>query len=132
LPTLDYPDKTQGVTLACSKTQEAVRPLPFFSILIHSHVPRAIQATYRDRTGNDNAYNLLSHVVHNMDTHFIYGAVDDYMFVFGISLLFLERLTWSNIALVLDPLKKKFVNPWETNWRAYTGWRGLVTWYFYG
>ncbi|KAI5891252.1 uncharacterized protein SCHCODRAFT_02628545 [Schizophyllum commune H4-8] len=59
LPTLEYPDKTEGVTLACAKRQEA--------------------ATYEDPLGVARAYGFLKHGVKRVPTHIIYGAVDDYL-----------------------------------------------------
>ncbi|KZT01785.1 alpha/beta-hydrolase [Laetiporus sulphureus 93-53] len=61
LPTAEYPDKTEGVTLKCTKDQEA--------------------ACYRDQ---DNAarvrgYNYLSVLSATNPVHMIYGDVDDYI-----------------------------------------------------
>ncbi|KAF9037746.1 Alpha/beta hydrolase fold-1 [Panaeolus papilionaceus] len=58
LPTMEYPDK-EGVTLACSKVQEA--------------------ACYRGSAGSFRVYAGLKHVVKQFPTHIMYGAVDDYL-----------------------------------------------------
>ncbi|KAH7904103.1 Alpha/Beta hydrolase protein [Hygrophoropsis aurantiaca] len=57
LPTLDYPDKTIGVTLSCSKKQEA--------------------AACRDPTSRFVAYNLLRHLVKKIPTHITYGSIHE-------------------------------------------------------
>ncbi|KZT01620.1 alpha/beta-hydrolase [Laetiporus sulphureus 93-53] len=61
LPTADYPDKTEGVTLKCTRAQEA--------------------ACYRDHTntGRVRAYNYLSTLCATYPVHILYGAVDDYI-----------------------------------------------------
>ncbi|TDL20709.1 alpha/beta-hydrolase [Rickenella mellea] len=59
LPTADYPDKKEGVTLKCSKIQEA--------------------ACYRDPQGPVRAYNYLHTACSIIPVHVIYGAIDDYM-----------------------------------------------------
>lgn len=59
LPTLDYPSKTVGVTLKCSRAQEA--------------------ACYRDGLGLTRGYRLLGSYVRTVPTHLIYGAIDDYL-----------------------------------------------------
>ncbi|KAH7912290.1 Alpha/beta hydrolase fold-1 [Hygrophoropsis aurantiaca] len=58
LPTLDYPDKTIGVTLSCSKKQEA--------------------ALCRDPTSQVLAYNLLRHLIKKVPTHITYGSIHEY------------------------------------------------------
>ncbi|KAL1743644.1 Alpha/beta hydrolase fold-1 [Schizophyllum fasciatum] len=59
LPTLEYPDQTEGVTLACAKRQEA--------------------ATYEDPLGVARCYRFLKHGVKRVPTHIIYGSIDDYL-----------------------------------------------------
>ncbi|KAG6867691.1 hypothetical protein C0993_012326 [Termitomyces sp. T159_Od127] len=59
LPTADYPDKTEGVTLKCSRKQET--------------------ACYRDGIGPLRAYNFLGSVARRMPVHLIYGAINDYL-----------------------------------------------------
>ncbi|TRM66988.1 Alpha/beta hydrolase fold-1 [Schizophyllum amplum] len=59
LPTAEYPDKTEGVTLACPKRQEA--------------------ASYEDPLGVARCYGFLKHGVKRVPTHIIYGAIDDYI-----------------------------------------------------
>ncbi|PCH37587.1 alpha/beta-hydrolase [Wolfiporia cocos MD-104 SS10] len=61
LPTVDYPDKTSGVTLKCTRAQEA--------------------ACYRDHTntGRVRAYNYLATLCAVYPVHVLYGAVDDYI-----------------------------------------------------
>ncbi|KAJ7643228.1 Alpha/beta hydrolase fold-1 [Mycena rosella] len=60
LPTLEYPDTdTEGVTLKCTRLQET--------------------ATYRDSLASAVAYHLMRLVVKRFPTHFIQGAVDDYL-----------------------------------------------------
>ncbi|KAG6901619.1 hypothetical protein C0995_009959 [Termitomyces sp. Mi166 len=61
LPTADYPDKTEGVTLKCSRIQET--------------------ACYRDGIGPTRAYNVLGSVARRMPVHLIYGATNDYLYV---------------------------------------------------
>ncbi|KAJ7608057.1 Alpha/beta hydrolase fold-1 [Mycena polygramma] len=58
LPTLEYPEK-KGVTFKCTRRQET--------------------ATYRDGLGVAVGYRLTAFVVQRAPTHFIYGAVDDYL-----------------------------------------------------
>ncbi|KAJ7671263.1 Alpha/beta hydrolase fold-1 [Mycena polygramma] len=58
LPTLEYPDK-KGVTFKCTRRQET--------------------ATYRDGLGVAVGYRLTAFAVQRVPTHFIYGAVDDYL-----------------------------------------------------
>ncbi|KAH9848691.1 Alpha/beta hydrolase fold-1 [Lenzites betulinus] len=57
LPTAEYPDKTEGVTLTCPKTQEA--------------------ASFNDRLGRTKAYRYLASVCERMPVHFIYGGLPD-------------------------------------------------------
>lgn len=59
LPTLTYPDKTEGVTLKCSRDQEA--------------------ATYRDPQGYTRAYSYLHHLCTILPVHIIYGGIHDYL-----------------------------------------------------
>jgi len=59
LPTAEYPDEKQGVTLKCHKLQEA--------------------ACYRDTVGRTRAYALLPHLCSILPIHFIYGGTDDYL-----------------------------------------------------
>ncbi|EPS93424.1 hypothetical protein FOMPIDRAFT_1170528 [Fomitopsis schrenkii] len=61
LPTAEYPDKTDGVTLKCAKTQEA--------------------ATFRDNcnTGRVRGYNYLLTLCAARPVHVVFGAVDDYI-----------------------------------------------------
>lgn len=59
LPTGEYPDKTEGVTLKCTRIQEA--------------------ACYIDMIGSRRAYHFLPAYVKMTKTHLIYGAVDDYL-----------------------------------------------------
>ncbi|KZT63155.1 alpha/beta-hydrolase [Daedalea quercina L-15889] len=61
LPTAEYPDKREGVTLKCTKTQEA--------------------ACYRDHynTGRIRAYNYLPTLCAARPVHVLFGAIDDYI-----------------------------------------------------
>ncbi|OCH87169.1 alpha/beta-hydrolase [Obba rivulosa] len=59
LPTADYPDRTDGVTLKCSRKLEA--------------------ACYRNVLGRVRSYNNLPHLCSNLPVHFIYGAISDYL-----------------------------------------------------
>ncbi|KAG6853401.1 hypothetical protein C0991_004734 [Blastosporella zonata] len=59
LPTSDYPDKTEGVTLKCTRIQET--------------------ACYRDPMGPSRAYNVLRSVTRRIPVHLIYGANNDYL-----------------------------------------------------
>ncbi|KAH9941520.1 Alpha/beta hydrolase fold-1 [Amylocystis lapponica] len=59
LPSAEYPDKTEGVTLKCTKAQE--------------------YACYAEIMGRARAFNLLPHLCETVHVHFIYGAVDDYL-----------------------------------------------------
>ncbi|KAF8056928.1 Alpha/beta hydrolase fold-1 [Lyophyllum atratum] len=59
LPTADYPDKTEGVTLKCSRKQES--------------------ACYRDPQGMERAYRLLGPVAKRVPVHMIFGAINDYI-----------------------------------------------------
>ncbi|EGN92167.1 hypothetical protein SERLA73DRAFT_191507 [Serpula lacrymans var. lacrymans S7.3] len=59
LPTLDYPDKVEGVTLKCSKAQEA--------------------ATYRDTSSRVVAHKLLRSLIKRVPTYITYGLIDDYV-----------------------------------------------------
>ncbi|KAF9037740.1 Alpha/beta hydrolase fold-1 [Panaeolus papilionaceus] len=59
LPTVEYPDIKEGVTLTTPKIQEA--------------------ACYRDVEGPYRCYTMLKHVTKQFPTHFIYGAIDDYL-----------------------------------------------------
>ncbi|KAI0828202.1 hypothetical protein BC628DRAFT_1409294 [Trametes gibbosa] len=55
LPTAEYPDKTEGVTLTCTRYQEA--------------------ASFRDLLGRAKAYQYLSHTCARMPVHFIWGGL---------------------------------------------------------
>ncbi|KAI0363292.1 hypothetical protein BV20DRAFT_958570 [Pilatotrama ljubarskyi] len=57
LPTAAYPDASEGVTLTCTKAQEA--------------------ACYRDKLGRTKAYRYLPHLCAAMPVHFIWGALAD-------------------------------------------------------
>ncbi|KAL7284566.1 hypothetical protein ACG7TL_001858 [Trametes sanguinea] len=57
LPTADHPDKTEGITLTCTKAQEA--------------------ACFRDRLGRTKAYRYLPHMCRTMPVHFIWGEFRD-------------------------------------------------------
>ncbi|KAF8912211.1 Alpha/beta hydrolase fold-1 [Gymnopilus junonius] len=59
LPTAEYPDKREGVTLKCTRTQEV--------------------ACYRDTLGPRRIYNNFHNIVAQVPTHLIYGAIDDYI-----------------------------------------------------
>ncbi|KAF8878111.1 Alpha/beta hydrolase fold-1 [Infundibulicybe gibba] len=59
LPTADYPDKMEGVTLKCSRKQET--------------------ACYRDPLGVSRTYLSLGEIATRMPTHLVYGAIDDYI-----------------------------------------------------
>ncbi|CAK5279056.1 unnamed protein product [Mycena citricolor] len=59
LPTLEYPDKHSGVTLTCSKRQEA--------------------AVYRDVMGSSIVYRTMKSIVKDIPVHVIWGAADDYI-----------------------------------------------------
>ncbi|KAG5340402.1 hypothetical protein C0989_001725 [Termitomyces sp. Mn162] len=69
LPTAEYSDKT-GVTLKCSRQQET--------------------ACYRDGIGPIRAYNVLGSVARRVPIHLIYGAINDYLYVY-IDLFSLEK-----------------------------------------
>ena len=75
LPTIDYPDRSNGVTLKCSKFQEAVRLC--VSQMDITNVARPTQATFRDWVGPTRNYQLLSHVLKGRQVHIIYGTIDD-------------------------------------------------------
>ncbi|KAG7451534.1 uncharacterized protein BT62DRAFT_927244 [Guyanagaster necrorhizus] len=57
LPTIDYPDQVNGVTLKCSRKQET--------------------ACYRDNLGFSRAYRGMAYFVKLLPIHLIYGAIDD-------------------------------------------------------
>ncbi|CDO78052.1 hypothetical protein BN946_scf184616.g1 [Trametes cinnabarina] len=57
LPTATYPEKTEGVTLTCTKVQEA--------------------ACFRDKLGRTKAYRYLPHMCLAMPVHFIWGGIRD-------------------------------------------------------
>jgi len=59
LPTAEYPDLKEGVTLKCTRKQEA--------------------ATFRDRVSHGIAYRCLPHVLKEIPTHITYGAVMNFM-----------------------------------------------------
>ncbi|KAF9559775.1 hypothetical protein CPC08DRAFT_637383 [Agrocybe pediades] len=59
LPTAEYPDKTEGVTLKCTRSQEA--------------------ACYRDNIGARRVWYNFEDVVKRVPTHIIYGGVNDYI-----------------------------------------------------
>ncbi|TFK67617.1 alpha/beta-hydrolase [Pluteus cervinus] len=59
LPTAYYPDKTEGVTLKCSRAQET--------------------ASYRDPLGFSRVYNNLREYAKRTPVHMIYGAINDYL-----------------------------------------------------
>ncbi|GLB40015.1 putative alpha/beta hydrolase family protein [Lyophyllum shimeji] len=59
LPTADYPDKTDGVTLKCTRKQET--------------------ACYRDPHGMERGYHLLGPIARRVPVHMIYGAINDYL-----------------------------------------------------
>ncbi|KIJ59896.1 hypothetical protein HYDPIDRAFT_140079 [Hydnomerulius pinastri MD-312] len=59
LPTAEYPDRSDGVTLKCTGKQEA--------------------AMYRDHKSRAVAYKLLPHLVKEIPTHITYGEVDDFV-----------------------------------------------------
>lgn len=59
LPTVDYPDKKEGVTLKCSRIQET--------------------ACYRDNLGTSRGYLTLRSAAERYPVHMIYGAIDDYI-----------------------------------------------------
>ncbi|KAG6810634.1 hypothetical protein H0H92_011039 [Tricholoma furcatifolium] len=63
LPTSTYPDK-EGVTLKCTRVQET--------------------ACYRDAMGPSRAYNLLRPMTRRVPVHLIYGAINDYLYVFSL------------------------------------------------
>lgn len=81
LPTAEYPDKTSGVTLKCTKRQEAVSTL--LSNVAESKRLTPSQATFRDNcnTGRVRGYNYLSTLCASRPVHVVFGAVDDYMCV---------------------------------------------------
>ncbi|EMD37143.1 hypothetical protein CERSUDRAFT_155653 [Gelatoporia subvermispora B] len=60
LPTLDYPGKTDGVTLKCTKKLEA--------------------ACYANVLGRVRSYNILPHLCSSLPVHFIYGGISDYLY----------------------------------------------------
>ncbi|SJL10133.1 uncharacterized protein ARMOST_13517 [Armillaria ostoyae] len=57
LPTMDYPDQVNGVTLKCSRKQEI--------------------ACYRDSLGFSRAYRSMTYFVKLLPIHLIYGGIDD-------------------------------------------------------
>ncbi|KAK0451576.1 Alpha/beta hydrolase fold-1 [Armillaria borealis] len=57
LPTMDYPDQVDGVTLKCSRKQEI--------------------ACYRDSLGHSRAYRGMAYFVKLLPIHLIYGGIDD-------------------------------------------------------
>ncbi|GLB40016.1 putative alpha/beta hydrolase family protein [Lyophyllum shimeji] len=59
LPTAEYPDKAEGVTLKCTRKQET--------------------ACYRDLQGAERAYHLLGPTAKRVPVHMIYGAINDYV-----------------------------------------------------
>ncbi|KDQ58664.1 hypothetical protein JAAARDRAFT_34499 [Jaapia argillacea MUCL 33604] len=59
LPTAQYPDKIEGVTLTCTKKQEV--------------------ACYEDFNGRKIAYRYLKHACLVQPVHIIYGAINDYL-----------------------------------------------------
>ncbi|PPQ76614.1 hypothetical protein CVT26_012740, partial [Gymnopilus dilepis] len=59
LPTAEYPDKKDGVTLKCTRAQE--------------------MACYKDWLGPRRTYNSFGDIVRQVPTHLIYGAIDDYI-----------------------------------------------------
>jgi hypothetical protein len=77
LPTVDYPDKTDGVTLKCSRIQETVSREKCLAQT--SPILGTIQACYRDPLGPPRAYGALGNIVKRLPVHMIYGAIDDYM-----------------------------------------------------
>lgn len=92
LPTSDYPDKTEGVTLKCTRAYEAVCALHsnayspesiFMLFASTSDCETAIKACYRDHTntGRVRGYTYLAALCSAYPVHILYGAVDDYMYV---------------------------------------------------
>ncbi|ESK96126.1 hypothetical protein Moror_7267 [Moniliophthora roreri MCA 2997] len=59
LPTLDYPDIKEGLTLKCTRKQET--------------------ATYLDQLGPSSIYRDFSSYVKRVPIHLVYGAIDDYI-----------------------------------------------------
>ncbi|KAF9037381.1 alpha/beta-hydrolase [Hymenopellis radicata] len=59
LPTRDYPERTDGITLKCPRVQET--------------------ASYSDELGYSSAYRLLGPLTQRLPIHLIYGATDDYI-----------------------------------------------------
>ncbi|KAI9056283.1 alpha/beta-hydrolase [Trametes sanguinea] len=57
LPTAEHPDKAEGVTLTCTKVQEA--------------------ACFRDKLGRTKAYRYLPHMCRTMPVHFVWGEFRD-------------------------------------------------------
>ncbi|KAI0634069.1 alpha/beta-hydrolase [Trametes polyzona] len=55
LPTAEYPEKTEGVTLTCARAQEA--------------------ACFRDRLGRTKAYRFLPHLSAQIPVHFVWGEL---------------------------------------------------------
>ncbi|KAH7907247.1 Alpha/beta hydrolase fold-1 [Hygrophoropsis aurantiaca] len=58
LPTLEYPNRLDGVTLKCTKQQES--------------------ATLGDHKSRVLAYNLLPHLAKRIPIHFVYGGIDEH------------------------------------------------------
>lgn len=78
LPTATYPDKTEGVTLKCPKTQEAVRRL-LLSLGLGFEFILNGQACYLSPTGRVRAYNYLHTLCIALPVHIIYGGINDYL-----------------------------------------------------
>ncbi|KAI0768240.1 Alpha/beta hydrolase fold-1 [Trametes elegans] len=57
LPTAEYPDKTEGVTLTCTKAQEA--------------------ACFRDGLSRTKAYRYLPHLAAAIPVHFVWAGIPD-------------------------------------------------------
>ncbi|KAI0264101.1 hypothetical protein BC834DRAFT_826600 [Gloeopeniophorella convolvens] len=64
LPTLTYPDKTQGVTLSCTKAQEA--------------------ATYSENHGRIKAQRNVAAFCKDIPTHVVFGAIADVKYAYAL------------------------------------------------
>lgn len=74
LPTRDYPERTDGITLKCPRVQETVSICPS-----PRRSTQPLQASYSDELGYSLAYRLLGPFTQRLPIHLIYGATDDYL-----------------------------------------------------
>ncbi len=108
LPTLTYPDKTQGVTLSCTKAQEVVR-----DSVVHQYVPfntLNIQATYGENVGRFKALKFLATFCKEVPTHVIFGEIADIkcvLYFFGLRIRSLIK--FSLVRLQIANSSSKFL-----------------------